>query len=112
MKGQLFLTVKVRNDPGPALPDTGLGIGVDDVEVGFNDDVAVTARATALRLREQTFILVEEMVVSLRAVLFRLDPRRLVVGVRSTATTEADAQIAKSRSKPGTFWDGTRESES
>lgn len=60
MKGQWFVTVKVRGDPGPAFPETGLGIGVDGVEVGFRDDVAVKARVTTLRLREQVFILVAE----------------------------------------------------
>lgn len=77
MKGQLFLTVKVRNDPGPTFPESGLGIGVDGVEVGFSDDVAVTARIAILRLREQTFILVGEMGASLQAVhvLFRPPPR-------------------------------------
>lgn len=100
MKGQWFVTVKVRNDPGPAFPEMGLGIGMDDVEVGFSGDVAVTARTATLRLREQTFILVVEMGASLQAVLFRPStprPQGLMAGARSTATTkEGDAQIAKS----------------
>jgi len=66
VKGQSFVTVKVRNDPGPAFPEMGLEIGVDGVEVGFSDDVAVTARTATLRLREQTFILVVEMGASLK----------------------------------------------
>ena len=70
-KGQWFVIVKVRNDPGPAFPETGLGIDVDGIEVGFSSDVAVTARVAILRLREQTFILVAKMGVSLQAVLFR-----------------------------------------
>ena len=97
-KGQWFVTVKVRNRPGPAFPETGLGIGVDDdVEVGFTEDVAVTARAATLRLREQTFILVVEMDASLQAVLSRPStPQGLVAGARGTATTkEGGTQIAK-----------------
>lgn len=61
VKGQLFLTVKVRNDTGPAFPEIGLGTGVDGVEVGVSDDVAVIARVAILRLREQTFILDDGM---------------------------------------------------
>lgn len=69
VKGQWFVTVKVRNDPEPRFPE--LGTGVEGVEVGVSDDVAVTtARAAILRLREQTFILVEEMGKSLQALLF------------------------------------------
>ena len=63
VKGQWFVTVKVRNDPGPRLPETELGMGV-----GFSDGVVVVARVAKPRLREQNFILVEEMGVSLQAV--------------------------------------------
>ena len=66
------MTVKVRNDPEPTLPETVLGTGVEGVEVGVSGDVAVTARVAILRLREQTFILVKEMSGSLQAVLFGL----------------------------------------
>jgi len=105
VKGQWFTTVKVRFDPGPTFPETGLGTGVGDVrgvEVGFSDDVAVIARVAILRFREQTLILVEEMGESIRAVLFRhfSQPRRLMVGVRSTAATEGDVRIAKPGSEP------------
>ena len=73
VKGQWFVTVKVRNDTGPAFPEMVLGIGVDGVEVGFSDDVAVTARTAILRLREQTFILVVEMGASPKLCYFGLD---------------------------------------
>ena len=73
VKGQWFVTVKVRNDPGPRFPDTGLETGVDGVEVGLSDvDTLVTARAAILRLREQTFILDEGMGESIQAVPFSL----------------------------------------
>lgn len=105
VKGQWFTTVKVRFDPGPTFPETGLGTGVGDargIEVGFSDDVAVITRVAILRFREQTLILVEEMSESIRAVLFRhfSQPRRLMVGVRSTAATECDVRIAKPGSEP------------
>jgi hypothetical protein len=102
VKGQWFTTVKVRVDPGPTLPETGLGTGVGDVEVGFGDDAAVSARVAILRLREQTLISVEEMGEDTQAVLFRPLPQpcRLMVGVRSTAATEGDARTAKSGFKP------------
>lgn len=64
VKGQWFTTVKIRNDPEPRFPETGLEAGVEDVEVGFSDDVAVAARTAIWRLREQTFILVERMKMS------------------------------------------------
>jgi len=69
VKGHWFTTVKVRFDPGPAPPKAELGDGVRGVEVGFSDDAAVIARVARLRLREQTFILVEEMGESIQAVL-------------------------------------------
>lgn len=62
------MTVKVRGDAGPTFPETGLEIGV---EVGYSDDVAVTARVVSLRLREQTFIPVVEMDVGIQVVLYR-----------------------------------------
>lgn len=71
VKGQWFTTVKVRNDPEPRFPETGLETGVEDVEVGLSDDVAVSTRAAILRLREQTFILVERMDENVQAVLFQ-----------------------------------------
>ena len=86
MKGQWFVTVKVRGDAGPTFPETGLEIGV---EVGYSDDVAVTARVVSLRLREQTFIPVVEMDVGIQVVLYR--PSCFHAGPaarRSTATTK------------------------
>lgn len=95
------MTVKVRNDPGPTFPATGLGTDAEGVEVGFNDDVAVTARVTILRLREQAFILVEEMDESTQAVLFR-PFLHLAASLleRSTAATKDDAQITKPSLEP------------
>ena len=55
VKGQWFTTVKVLDDPGPTLPEDKLGAGV--VDTVLRNDVIVTARITALRLREQVFIL-------------------------------------------------------
>ena len=111
VKGQWFVTVKVRNDPGPAFPEMGLGIGVDDVEVGFSNDVAVTARAATLRLREQTFILVAEMDAGLQAVLLR--PFSPHGWSRSTATTKGgDAHSLSRDPSPNPSECGTREDES
>lgn len=95
VKGQWFTTVKVRNDPEPRFPETGLETGVEDVEVGLSDDVAVSTRAAILRLREQTFILVERMDENVQAVLFQhsSQPHRLMFGARSTAPAD--------RVKPG-----------
>lgn len=81
VKGQWFVTVKVRKDPGPAFPETGLGTGVDGVEVGLSDDdVVVTARAAILPLREQTFM--GRVRVSK---LCHFESCCLMVGARSTA---------------------------
>lgn len=86
VKGQWFTTVKVRFDPGPALLKVELGDGVRGIEVGFSDDAAVIARVVILRLREHTFISVEEMGENVQAVLFRhfSQPRRLM-GLESAA---------------------------
>jgi len=106
VKGQWFTTVKVRFDPGPASPEAGPGTSVGGVEVGFSDDAAVIARVAILRLREQTFILVEEMGESIQAVLFRpFSQPRCLMELESAALPPPKVMLESPSLK--TFLNGT-----